>query len=202
MKSVPVCSSDGAFPVLIWIAQYGKAPLQHSSSRHCMLRGTIVATNYRILSIPGTVSSPFFNRTAPFAAGVLTKLDIMDPGTDAREVLDGSAVRLKHGWIGVVNRGQKDIMQAVSASSNLAQPLKPLPPSMACKLTSECLHVSEWALSIQAVFRGLQLGSVSCCLLRRWLSSAPLNLLRRSHTLQAPSHHVQAYACHHRLTVL
>ena len=49
-------------------------------------------------------------------AGVLTKLDIMDPGTDAREVLDGSAVRLKHGWIGVVNRGQKDIMQAVSAS--------------------------------------------------------------------------------------
>lgn len=47
-------------------------------------------------------------------AGVLTKLDIMDPGTDAREVLDGSAVRLKHGWIGVVNRGQKDILQAVS----------------------------------------------------------------------------------------
>ncbi len=46
--------------------------------------------------------------------GVLTKLDIMDPGTDAREILDGSAVRLKHGWIGVVNRGQKDILQAVS----------------------------------------------------------------------------------------
>ena len=46
---------------------------------------------------------------------MLTKLDIMDPGTDAREILDGSAVRLKHGWIGVVNRGQKDILQAVSA---------------------------------------------------------------------------------------
>ena len=42
----------------------------------------------------------------------------MDPGTDAREVLDGSAVRLKHGWIGVVNRGQKDIMQAVSCCLN------------------------------------------------------------------------------------
>ena len=40
----------------------------------------------------------------------------MDPGTDARDVLDGSAVRLKHGWIGVVNRGQKDILQAVSSS--------------------------------------------------------------------------------------
>ena len=45
---------------------------------------------------------------------MLTKLDIMDPGTDAREVLDGTAVRLKHGWIGVVNRGQADINKAVS----------------------------------------------------------------------------------------
>ncbi|KAK9812407.1 hypothetical protein WJX73_008699 [Symbiochloris irregularis] len=45
--------------------------------------------------------------------GVLTKLDIMDPGTDARDILEGSAVKLKHGWIGVVNRGQKDINQKV-----------------------------------------------------------------------------------------
>ena len=46
-------------------------------------------------------------------AGVLTKLDIMDPGTDARDVLQGSAVRLKNGWIGIVNRGQADIMGKV-----------------------------------------------------------------------------------------
>ena len=43
-------------------------------------------------------------------AGVLTKLAIMDPGTDARDVLQGQAVRLKNGWIGIVNRGQADIM--------------------------------------------------------------------------------------------
>ena len=42
-------------------------------------------------------------------AGVLTKLDIMDPGTDARGVLDGREVKLKHGWAAVVNRGQQDI---------------------------------------------------------------------------------------------
>jgi Dynamin central region len=42
-------------------------------------------------------------------AGVLTKLDIMDKGTDCRDVLEGQAVRLKHGWVGVVNRGQADI---------------------------------------------------------------------------------------------
>ena len=45
--------------------------------------------------------------------GVLTKLDIMDPGTNAREVLDGQSVKLKHGWIGVVNRGQADINSRV-----------------------------------------------------------------------------------------
>ena len=44
---------------------------------------------------------------------MLTKLDIMDPGTDAREVLEGAAVKLKHGWIGVVNRGQADINSKV-----------------------------------------------------------------------------------------
>lgn len=45
--------------------------------------------------------------------GVLTKLDIMDPGTDARDILEGQAVKLKHGWIGVVNRGQADINSKV-----------------------------------------------------------------------------------------
>eukprot|EP00891_Asterochloris_glomerata_P004731 jgi/Astpho2/4731/e_gw1.00067.68.1_t len=55
--------------------------------------------------------------------GVLTKLDIMDPGTDAREVLDGTAVRLKHGWIGVVNRGQADINKAVDMNSARAKEL-------------------------------------------------------------------------------
>ena len=44
---------------------------------------------------------------------MLTKLDIMDPGTDARDVLEGQAVRLKNGWIGIVNRGQADIMSRV-----------------------------------------------------------------------------------------
>jgi dynamin 1-like protein len=48
---------------------------------------------------------------------VLTKLDIMDPGTDARDVLNGQAVRLKNGWIGVVNRGQADINSRVRATS-------------------------------------------------------------------------------------
>ncbi|KAK9667912.1 hypothetical protein RND81_13G020300 [Saponaria officinalis] len=41
--------------------------------------------------------------------GVLTKLDLMDKGTNAVEVLEGKAYRLQHPWVGVVNRSQADI---------------------------------------------------------------------------------------------
>lgn len=41
--------------------------------------------------------------------GVLTKIDIMDPGTSVRDILLAKQLRLKNGWVGVVNRGQKDI---------------------------------------------------------------------------------------------
>eukprot|EP01130_Rhizamoeba_saxonica_P010880 TRINITY_DN4484_c1_g2_i1.p1 TRINITY_DN4484_c1_g2~~TRINITY_DN4484_c1_g2_i1.p1 ORF type:complete len:724 (+),score=140.97 TRINITY_DN4484_c1_g2_i1:25-2196(+) len=41
--------------------------------------------------------------------GVLTKLDLMDKGTDAMPVLLGRTVPLRSGWVGVVNRSQDDI---------------------------------------------------------------------------------------------
>ena len=41
--------------------------------------------------------------------GVLTKLDLMDRGTDAMDVLNGKLVQLRSGFIGVVNRSQQDI---------------------------------------------------------------------------------------------
>ncbi|GMP61147.1 hypothetical protein CsSME_00023728 [Camellia sinensis var. sinensis] len=41
--------------------------------------------------------------------GVLTKIDLMDKGTDAVEILEGKAFRLQFPWIGVVNRSQADI---------------------------------------------------------------------------------------------
>ncbi|KAL6211439.1 hypothetical protein ACLB2K_016665 [Fragaria x ananassa] len=42
--------------------------------------------------------------------GVVTKLDIMDRGTDARNLLLGKVIPLRLGYIGVVNRSQEDIM--------------------------------------------------------------------------------------------
>ncbi|XP_057800261.1 phragmoplastin DRP1E-like [Salvia miltiorrhiza] len=45
--------------------------------------------------------------------GVLTKLDLMDKGTNAIDVLDGRAYRLQHPWVGIVNRSQADINKNV-----------------------------------------------------------------------------------------
>ncbi|XP_035375643.1 SUN domain-containing ossification factor isoform X2 [Electrophorus electricus] len=41
--------------------------------------------------------------------GVITKLDLMDEGTDAQDVLENKLLPLRRGYIGVVNRSQKDI---------------------------------------------------------------------------------------------
>uniref|UniRef100_A0A915KW65 Dynamin n=1 Tax=Romanomermis culicivorax TaxID=13658 RepID=A0A915KW65_ROMCU len=41
--------------------------------------------------------------------GVLTKLDLMDEGTDAKDVLENRLLPLRRGYVGIVNRSQKDI---------------------------------------------------------------------------------------------
>ncbi|KAM7264442.1 hypothetical protein ACFE04_002125 [Oxalis oulophora] len=52
------------------------------------------------------MADPDGNRTI----GVITKLDIMDRGTDARNLLMGKVIPLRLGYVGVVNRSQEDIM--------------------------------------------------------------------------------------------
>ncbi|OAF70567.1 IFN-inducible antiviral protein MxE [Intoshia linei] len=48
---------------------------------------------------------PNGQRTIP----VLTKLDLMDKGTNARDILDNQVIPMKHGYFAVVNRSQNDI---------------------------------------------------------------------------------------------
>ncbi|KAE8055541.1 hypothetical protein FH972_012374 [Carpinus fangiana] len=45
--------------------------------------------------------------------GVLTKLDLMDRGTNGLDVLEGRSYRLQHPWVGIVNRSQADINKNV-----------------------------------------------------------------------------------------
>jgi dynamin 1-like protein len=50
--------------------------------------------------------------------GVITKIDLMDRGTDALNILIGNIIQLQHGFVGVVNRSQHDINKnkAISAA--------------------------------------------------------------------------------------
>ncbi|XXG49120.1 hypothetical protein AAC387_Pa02g3387 [Persea americana] len=52
--------------------------------------------------------------------GVITKLDIMDRGTDARNFLLGNVIPLRLGYVGVVNRSQEDILYNRSIKDALA----------------------------------------------------------------------------------
>uniref|UniRef100_A0AAV1UHD8 Uncharacterized protein n=1 Tax=Peronospora matthiolae TaxID=2874970 RepID=A0AAV1UHD8_9STRA len=56
--------------------------------------------------------------------GVLTKLDLMDDGTDAMEMLQGRVIPLKRGYVGVVNRSQADINSQLSIRDSLAKEQK------------------------------------------------------------------------------
>ncbi|KAJ2779528.1 vacuolar protein sorting-associated protein 1 [Coemansia javaensis] len=51
--------------------------------------------------------------------GVLTKVDLMDKGTDVIDILAGRVIPLRLGYVPVVNRGQKDIQTKRSIQSAL-----------------------------------------------------------------------------------
>ncbi|KAF6149151.1 hypothetical protein GIB67_026007 [Kingdonia uniflora] len=71
--------------------------------------------NSDALQIAGT-ADPDGYRTI----GVITKLDIMDRGTDACNFLLGKVIPLRLGYVGVVNRSQKDINDNKSIRDALA----------------------------------------------------------------------------------
>ncbi|CAL8117592.1 unnamed protein product [Orchesella dallaii] len=79
--------------------------------------------NYEICNSDGLLlakeADPNGNRTI----GVLTKLDLMDEGTNARELLTGVSkdVQVKLGMIGLVNRSQKDIDNNFSVQMQMAK---------------------------------------------------------------------------------
>ncbi|KAK1927416.1 Dynamin central region-domain-containing protein [Papiliotrema laurentii] len=51
--------------------------------------------------------------------GVLTKVDLMDQGTDVVDILAGRVIPLRLGYVPVVNRGQRDIDQSKSIAAAL-----------------------------------------------------------------------------------
>eukprot|EP01034_Spumella_vulgaris_P023710 gene23710-29958_t len=53
--------------------------------------------------------------------GVLTKVDIMDHGTDCADVLNNKVIPLRRGHIAIVNRSQKDVQDGVPIRKGLAK---------------------------------------------------------------------------------
>ena len=58
---------------------------------------------------------PEGNRTI----GVLTKVDLMDQGTDVNDIMEGRIIPLRFGYVPVVNRGQHDILNKKSIQQAL-----------------------------------------------------------------------------------
>lgn len=56
--------------------------------------------------------------------GVLTKLDLMDQGTDARDILENKIFPLRRGYIGVISRSQKDIDGRIDITASLEKERK------------------------------------------------------------------------------
>ena len=49
--------------------------------------------------------------------GVITKIDIMDRGTNAKRMLEGKDVALRLGFIGIKNRSQQDIIDRITVKA-------------------------------------------------------------------------------------
>lgn len=90
------------------VGEVRKMVLQYITQEKCLILAVSPANqdiaNSDALEIAKTVD-PKRIRTI----GVLTKLDLMDEGTDAREILENKKIPLKRGYFGVLNRSQKDI---------------------------------------------------------------------------------------------
>jgi dynamin 1-like protein len=81
--------------------------------------------------------------------GVITKLDLMDPGTDALDVLLGRVIPLRRGFVGVVCRSQRDIQAALPISVALSKEkefflkhpaYRPLAPRMGMQFLTSLLN--------------------------------------------------------------
>ena len=70
----------------------------------------VIAANSDIATSDGLKLAKEIDTTGSRTLGVLTKLDIMDAGTDARKALMNEEIPLKLGYVGVKNRSKQDLV--------------------------------------------------------------------------------------------
>ena len=74
----------------------------------------VIAANSDIATSDGLKLAKEIDTTGSRTLGVLTKLDIMDAGTDARKALMNEEIPLKLGYVGVKNRSKQDLLNKLS----------------------------------------------------------------------------------------
>ena len=74
----------------------------------------VIAANSDIATSDGLMLAKEIDTSGSRTLGVLTKLDIMDAGTDARKALLNEEIPLKLGYVGVKNRSKQDLVNKLS----------------------------------------------------------------------------------------
>ena len=73
----------------------------------------VIAANSDIATSDGLKLAKEIDTSGSRTLGVLTKLDIMDAGTDARKALMNEEIPLKLGYVGVKNRSKQDLIDKI-----------------------------------------------------------------------------------------
>lgn len=82
--------------------------LQYIANESCLILA-VTPANSDLANSDALKLAKEVDRDGARTIGVITKLDLMDEGTDAREILENRLKPLRRGYIGVVNRSQKMI---------------------------------------------------------------------------------------------
>ncbi|KAL6450791.1 DNM1 Dynamin-related protein DNM1 [Candida maltosa Xu316] len=92
--------------------------LEYISKQNCIILAVSPA-NVDLVNSESLKLARQVDPTGKRTVGILTKLDLMDQGTNALDILKGNVYPLKLGFIGIVNRSQQDISENKSLDESL-----------------------------------------------------------------------------------
>ena len=90
-------------------AKINELNLKYVSSKHSIIMA-VCAANVDLVNSDGLKLARRVDPLGERTIGVITKIDLMDEGTNAIEIHNGKVVPLRLGYVGVVCRSQKDIL--------------------------------------------------------------------------------------------
>lgn len=82
--------------------------LEYIQQENCLILA-VSAANVDLAISDGLKLAREVDKDGSRTIGVITKLDLMDKGTDARDIFENKQFPLRRGYVGVVCRSQKDI---------------------------------------------------------------------------------------------